>query len=493
MARRAVSVVLAAVVALWAANASAGLIHRYLMDDGSGATVADSVGTSAGTVKSGGGWTTGKFGDAWDGTASGFISIPNTGISTSEGTFVQWVKVSTSAANWSNPLASHFIDPDYTPYPLRHEISGPTPCERAYVYGIPNGQGNGGAASLATTTVVKDDTWHQWVTTYSASTGNTTLYIDGVQRASVGGYNTTGVVENPTWLLAARYENGGGRCPGVYDNTAVYDNALTPGQVKAIYHASTDGVTLGLTPDPVPGRGLRHLYSFGAGSHPTPDVVLDSVSSHDGVVSHDLWVADTPPQNEGGWRKTGDEWVLLPIKPNMVEGTFEGWFKTDAGSPNWSNPFTTSIRSLTEPHLGDAMRIEVANDATYIFDSPGAGTVTAPIDTADGLWHLLALTYEDGETVKLYIDGALAGSSPSDYTASAAYDRGFTMIGGRDIGSTLSWDGTAGTFAYFGSALTPGAIQQHYAEGISSIIPEPATIGLLLAGLGAALWRRRRS
>ena len=184
MARRAVSVVLAAVVALWAADASAGIIHRYLMDDAVGATVADSVGTSAGTVKSGGGWTTGKFGDAWDGTASGFISLPNTGISISEGTFVQWAKVSTAAGNWSNPLTSHFIDFDYQPYPLRHEIGGSTPCQLAYVYGIPNGQGNGGAAYLATTTVVKDDAWHQWVTTYSTSTGRTTLYIDGLQKGT---------------------------------------------------------------------------------------------------------------------------------------------------------------------------------------------------------------------------------------------------------------------------------------------------------------------
>ena len=74
---------------------------------------------------------------------------------------------------------------------------------------------------------------------------------------------------------------------------------------------------------------------------------------------------------------------------------------------------------------------------------------TTALSSADGQWHLLALSYEDGENVKLYMDGVLLAESSSNYAA-AAYDRGFTLIGGRDIGGPLGWNGTAGTFAYYG-------------------------------------------
>ena len=88
------------------------------------------------------------------------------------------------------------------------------------------------------------------------------------------------------------------------------------------------------------------------------------------------------------------------------------------------------------------------------------------------------------------MDGVLLAESSGNYAA-AAYDRGFTLIGGRDIGGPLGWYGTAGTFAYYASALTPDAIRHHYVHGISSVIPEPAPLGLLLAGVGGAAWRGR--
>ena len=499
MKRTVILVALSAWILALAPDVQAGLVNRYLMDDGSGTTVTDSIGTNDGTVKSGGSWTTGLFGDAWDGTSSGFISIPATGVPTTQGTFVQWAKISTTAGNWSNPLTSHFMDFDYTPYPLRHEIGGPTPCEYAYVYGIPNGSGNGGAASLATTTVVKDDAWHQWVTTYDNSTGRAVLYIDGVQRASLSNFDPTGVVLNPTWLVGARYESGGGRCPAVYDNTAVYDHALTRFEVHQLYNIAVDGVTLGNGP-PLPDHPtLRHLYTFGPASHPEPNVVLDSAAGYDGLVNAGTWVADSPPRSEGGWQKSANpDYVQLPIQANLLEGTFEGWFKTDTSVTDWKNPFTTSIRDINEQHAYDAMRVEVVPgyNRTNVYDIPGAGTLQVDgLNLVDGQWHYLALTYEDSEPVKLYVDGVLAGTSTGNYDASAAYDRGYTMLGSRDIGGVEEWRGVVGSFAYHGVALPDWMIFNHFETGDLAAIPEPASAvlfavgGLALAALGL---RRRR-
>lgn len=485
------------IVLAGASFAQGGLIHRYLMDDGSGTAVADSAGANNGTVKSGGGWTTGLFGGAVDTTASGFVSFPSTGIPTTQGTFVQWAKIAVVSGNWTNPLTTHFIDLDYQPYPMRHEIGGSTPTQYAYVYGIPNGSGNGGAAYLATTTVVKDNTWHQWATTYDSGTGRATLYVDGVRLASTSSFNPAGVVVNPTWLVGARYESGGSRAPGVYDNTAVYDNALTAFEVHQLYHVSVDGVTLGNGPALPAGPGLRHLYTFGPASHPTPHVELDSKSGYDGLVNGGTWTVDNPPQNEGGWHKsTNSDYVQLPIQANVQEGTFEGWFKTDSSTGDWQNPFTTSIRAISEPQWYDAMRVEVVptQNRTDVYDIPGGGTLQVNgLNLVDDQWHYLALTYKDGQPVKLYIDGVLEGQSSGNYNASLAYDRGYTVLGSRDVGGVEGWRGSVGTFGYHNLALHDGAIWRHFQTGNFAYIPEPtSSLLLILGGIGVACAGRRR-
>lgn len=481
-----------------AAPAQAGLVHRYLMDDGSGTTVTDSAGANHGTVVNFGGgtgsWTTGLFGGAWDGNTSGYISIPSTGVPVTQGSFVQWFKMSSTAGDWSNTLTTQIVDPDYTPHPMRHEVNT---AGVGTIWGIPNGAS--GYNSITSGVTVRNEAWHFWVTTFNQATNSLVSYIDGVRVGNTS-YNTAGAVINPTWLIGARYEGGGGRCAAVYDNAAVYDHALTPFEVHYLYHVAVDGVTLGNGP-PLPDHlTLRHLYTFGPGSHPQPNVVLDSAAGYDGLVSGGTWVSDAPPRGQGGWQKTAAAgYAQLPIQANVLEGTFEGWFKTDPATPDWANPFTTSIRDINEAHSYDAMRVEVVPGTTYgprvnVYDIPGVGSFQVNgLQLADGEWHYLALTYKDGQPVRLYVDGLLAGASTANYRASLAYDRGYTMLGARDVGGVETWRGTVGSFAYHGMALPDSIILMHYQTGNLAAIPEPASVVLLLAGglgLTALGWRR---
>ncbi|HUT35349.1 MAG TPA: hypothetical protein VNE39_17815 [Planctomycetota bacterium] len=139
MARRVLLAV--AALGMLAADARATIIHCYLLDGNAN----DSVGTANGTVKNYGGlggWTTGKFGQAFNGTSSGFISFPSTGIPLTQGTFVQWVRIATNAGAWDDPLASPVWDTQAgSPDPMRHEIHS------AYiprVYSVPNGASGSG-------------------------------------------------------------------------------------------------------------------------------------------------------------------------------------------------------------------------------------------------------------------------------------------------------------------------------------------------------------
>ncbi len=499
MRRTTICTIWAVTVLILGPGARAGLVHRYLMEDGEGATVSDSVATNHGTIiNSGGGtgsWTTGLFGAAWDGTNSGFISFPSTGLPTNQGTFIQWVKIDLTAGNWSNPLAFHLEDPDYLS-PMRHEI---TSAGYAYLYGVPNGASGNGSATLSTNVVIRDGVWHQWITTYDQAANSTVLYLDGVRVGSTV-FNPAGVTVNPTWRLNARLETGASRSRAVYDNTAVYDHVLTPFEMHYLRHVVVDGVTLNNGP-PLPDHPtLRHLYAFGQASHPQPNVALDSAAGYHGLVSGGAWVADSPPRGEGGWQKSAAaSYVQLPIQANVPAGTFEGWFKTDPSTPDWANPFTTSIRDINEGSSYNAMRVELVPGTTYgpqvsVYGIPGVGSFHVPgLQLADNEWYYLALTYEDGQPVKLYVDGLLAGESTASYDAAMAYDRGFTMLGSRDVGAGESWRGIVGSFAYHAAALPEEVILVHFQTGNLAYIPEPISPLLLLTGgLALALLRRTR-
>ncbi len=488
MAANAMRLILAAILVVVSVSTQAAITHRYLMDDGAGTTTGDSVGSDDGTIRSSGGtgsWTTsGRFGSAWDGTTSGFISVPSAGVSTTAGSFVQWVKISTTAADWSNPLTTQTIDPDYLPYPMRAEL---TNTGLAQFYGIPNGAG--GHNSFATTTAVKDDTWHQWITTYDHGANAFRAYIDGVQVGSTG-YNNTGITVNPTWLMGARSEGGNSRCSAVFDNTAVYDHALSKVEIWELSRIATDGVTLGSRPVQS-YQGQQHLYTFGPESHPQDDVVLDRRSGYTGMVDGGIWTSEDPPKNSGAWTKSGNgDQIMLPTKVDLNQGTYEGWFKSEESSSNWTNPFTTAIRRFNEPHANDAMRIEVTDSNTYVFDGPGTGTLDTGVDTTDGQWHLLTLTYQDGQHVKLFIDGVLEGESPSNYDAAQATNRGYDMLGIRDLDWSNGWRGSVGTFAYYNEVLSDAVILGHFTDGIP--VPEPTSLALFALGLLLLATRRRR-
>jgi hypothetical protein len=464
----------------------AAVVHRYLFEDAAGTAVADSVGATQGTIVDAGGtgsWTTGRFGGAWDATVGGYVSLSSTDLAATRGSFVQWVKVAPSATDYSDTLTSHIIDPDYTPYPMRLEVYS---SSMATFWGIPNG--TTGYNSITSSVPVRNDTWHQWVLTFDQSSNAAVAYMDG-RRVGSTTYNPTGAVLNPTWLIGARHEGGSGRCKAVYDNAAVYNHALSAAETWELYRIADDGVSLGSGPTPADGR--RHYYGFD-GPTAGPGVVRDLQSGYDGMVTGGLWTADNPPKNGGAWRKTagGDE-VLLPTVVDLAKGTYEGWFKSETTTGDWTNPLATAIRDSAEAHAADSMRIELTTTNTYIFDTPGAGNITANVDTTDGLWHLLSLTYENGAKVKLYVDGILRGQTGGNYDLARATDRGYDVLGARNQGAGGGWRGSVGTLAYFNRALSDAEILAHYQTGIP--FPEPSALTLAALGLAALAYFARRN
>jgi hypothetical protein len=119
----------------------------------------------------------------------------------------------------------------------------------------------------------------------------------------------------------------------------------------------------------------------------------------------------------------------------------------------------------------------------------------------------------DGTTPTLYVDGQNTGATtlPTDtgiYNASTSA----IFSAGSYANGENSFNGLVDETAFYGSALTPTQIQNHFAAASNPTpgayasliqadgavlhlrnaqVPEPTSTGLMLLGL-AAVWRRRR-
>ncbi len=119
---------------------------------------------------------------------------------------------------------------------------------------------------------------------------------------------------------------------------------------------------------------------------------------------------------------------------------------------------------------------------------------TAAAGYADGAYHHVAVTYNNG-TVKLYLDGVSVGGGTA---GSGAHDIGpNNLFMGEDAGlPTAEGDQFIGDIDdafVWNTALTPEEIVLLATSGASSYVsvPEPATLGLLVAGALCMTSRRR--
>ena len=118
----------------------------------------------------------------------------------------------------------------------------------------------------------------------------------------------------------------------------------------------------------------------------------------------------------------------------------------------FAQSYGTSVDNTYELFLRDDSS-EVL--ATAYSDSGPRGAVYAPYTPTDE-WHHFAMTH-DGETLRLYLDGALAGDSP---LATPPADGSPVRIGADDNGGTVSsfWHGWIASLRVWDRALSEAEV-----------------------------------
>jgi len=279
--------------------------------------------------------------------------------------------------------------------------------------------------------------WHYVVGSYDGATMK--IYVDGQLVASHTATGTLATSSDPLFIGGtADSVNTGLTFSGLIDDARVYNYALSPQQISAIYgNVATwkfDDNAGSTAVDSSPNGNNLTLFNFPAW---TPGIDNSSLS-FDGATQY-----GTANDN-------------LSLNPTTAI-TLAGFVKATAwtsGARIVQKGFNTPQYSLSA--LGGNLQ----------FALNGVGTLSIALPSI-GVWHQITASY-DGSTMRLYVDGALAASLAAT---------GLIAVGSEPL-YIASAAATAGTFfqgqlddlAIYSRALTAGEV-----AGLASILGHRVT------------------
>ena len=128
------------------------------------------------------------------------------------------------------------------------------------------------------------------------------------------------------------------------------------------------------------------------------------------------------------------------------------------------------------------------NKAWFYGTSSPSGIATSTSDVNDGNWHQLVGVFTAGLSLSIYVDGVLQNTKASPPPMSNG--GGPFVIGGYE--TTALYTGLVDDVQVYSNALTSTEVQFLHNNPGQVIVPEPASVALLVSGAGLLLFKRRR-
>jgi Concanavalin A-like lectin/glucanases superfamily/Glycosyl hydrolases family 2, sugar binding domain/Glycosyl hydrolases family 2 len=231
-------------------------------------------------------------------------------------------------------------------------------------------------------------------------------------------------------------------------------------QVKAVNQdiiRGADGTGSGVEPPPgTPGPDGIAYYPFEEGTGTTTS---DEVGSHDGTLVNDpAW---TPGHNGNGLQFSGNAYVDTgaPLV-DTINGNYAvaAWVKIDN-----LDGFQTAVSQDGDTNSGYFLQYSDQDDR-FAFSYVGVRAV-APTAPVPGQWyHLVGVRDAKAGTLKLYVNGALAGSAAACVADSAT---GNTVIGRAKYGGNQVdfWHGAIDQVHVYDRVLTDAEVTELYSSG----------------------------
>ena len=241
------------VVGLWHLDESAGTTGVATVKDSSGqANHGDTVGAPVFNILS-------KVRTGLTTSSGNYFTVPHaTSLDlTANITLSAWIKTTDAAAY------DFFISKDANSGFQGYDLL----TNNGYARADFNAVGPTTIVNLTGTTLVNDGVWHLITATYDGSTGK--LYVDGALQKSVA--YAGGVVSNSNSLKIGAAYSGVRPYVGTIDEVAIWNSALTAGEISNIYlrqnkgyrplHRTTFGFAGDIGAIPIAGQGLAALWT----------------------------------------------------------------------------------------------------------------------------------------------------------------------------------------------------------------------------------------
>ncbi len=269
-----------------------------------------------------------------------------------------------------------------------------------YIIGLKdNGQfflSDVGIIDVDSTNFITDTLWHHVAATKSGTA--VVLYVDGISTPisapffQVFQFNTQAAI-------GARGDTQGNTFLGDIDEVDVFNRALSPTEVTAIYSAGSAGKCPPSPPPPDCDPTPAGLVSWWKGEGNANDLV----GGNNGTVVGPVGYA-TGEVGQGFSFSAASSGVFLgnPANLQLQNFTVDAWIKRGSATQSTLDPGVGSAAIFGYGWGGYVIGIK--DNGQFFLSDVGVNDVDTSILIADTLWHHVAAT-KDGTSVVLYVDG----------------------------------------------------------------------------------------